>query len=117
MRQDQLNIEIIPGNDAVIMRLIGEIDMVTAPTVRDAAMSAIHRHSPYLHIDLSGVTFMDSTGLEVLLATRRRAEAAGGCLYLEDPSRRVIRVLEVTGVDRLFDIRPAVGGAAGVASE
>ena len=69
MRQDdQLNIEIIPSHDAVIIRLTGEIDMATAPAVRSAALSAIHRVSPYLHIDLSGVTFMDSTGLDALLA-------------------------------------------------
>jgi stage II sporulation protein AA (anti-sigma F factor antagonist) len=110
MRQDQLSIETISASNAVILRLVGEIDMNTAQAVRGAALSAMHRHGPHLHLDLSGVTFMDSTGLEVLLATRRRTELEGGHLYLDDPSQMVIRVLEVTGVDRLFDIRAGVGG-------
>ncbi len=106
-REEQLRIEVVPGTGCVTLRLTGEIDLYTAPSVREAALQAITHHDGTLHIDLSGVTFMDSTGLEVLLATRRRAELSGGSLRLVDPTQSVLRVLEVTGVDRLFQIRPA----------
>ena len=79
MRQEQLTIEILPGEGSVTVRLVGEIDMDTAPKARDAALCAMRQHASTIHIDLSGGTFMDSTGLEVLLATRRHAELEGGC--------------------------------------
>jgi len=105
-REDQLSIQVLPDTGCVTLRLTGEIDLYTAPFVREAALRAIRHHDGRLHIDLSGVTFMDSTGLEVLLATRRRAELSGGTLRLIDPTQSVLRVLEVTGVDRLFHITP-----------
>jgi anti-anti-sigma factor len=102
-----LKINILPGQDCATLRLSGEIDLSTAPAVREAALSALQQFSTVLHIDLSGVSFMDSTGLEVLLATRRRAELLGGQLHLKDPTPAVLRVLEVTGVARLFEIETA----------
>ncbi len=107
MRQEQLTIEVLPSEGSVTVRLAGEIDMDTAPDVREAALDAMRQHASRIQIDLSRVTFMDSTGLEVLLATRRRAELEGGQLHLVDPTHSVLRVLEVTGVDRLFDITRA----------
>src|SRR5688572_29906439 len=95
---DLLTINVLPGNGCATLRLRGEIDLSTAPAVREAALSALQQSSTLLDIDLSGVTFMDSTGLEVLLATRRRAELLGGQLRLIDPCQAVLRVLEVTGV-------------------
>jgi anti-sigma B factor antagonist len=113
MQQDLLTVDVIPEGDHVIVRLTGEIDLSTAQAVRDAALRAMRQHGGPLHIDLSGVTFMDSTGLEVLLSTRRRATLSGGQLQLIDPTHAVLRVLEVTGVDRLFQIsRPGPRAAA-----
>jgi anti-sigma B factor antagonist len=105
--QDLLTIEVVPERDHVTLRLTGEIDMYTAGSVREAALDAMRKHAANIRIDLSGVTFLDSTGLEVLLATRRRATLEGGELQLVDPARTVVRVLEVTGVDRLFNQTPS----------
>jgi anti-anti-sigma factor len=85
--------------------------MHTAPSVRDAAFAAMRRHAPNIRIDLSGVTFLDAAGLEVLLVTRRQATLAGGELQLVDPARAVMRVLEVTGVDRLLNHNPSTAAA------
>lgn len=112
MRHEQLTIEVLPREGSVTVRLVGEIDMATAPKIRDAALCAMRQHAPTIHLDLSGVTFMDSTGLEVLLATRRHAELEGGQLHLVDPTRSVLRVLEITGVDRLFHISQAQPASA-----
>jgi anti-anti-sigma factor len=120
MRQDQVSVDIVRAPGCVTLRVTGEIDMSTAALVREAAIHAL-RHQPALDIDLSGVTFMDSSGLHMLLATRRRAEVQGGHLRLLDPAPRVMRVLEMTGVDGMFEIKiddSAAGGheslAAGV---
>jgi anti-anti-sigma factor len=101
---DQLTIEIVPSGDRVTLRLSGEIDMHTAPHLREATLCATRQFSPVLALDLADVDFMDSTGVEVLVSTRRRIDLEGGRLKLLNPSRPVLRVLEVTGLDRLFEI-------------
>ncbi len=103
-REDQLSIEVVPEDEYVTLRLAGEVDLNTAQSMREAALDAMRRHGTNLRIDLSGVTFLDSTGLEVMLATRRRASLEGGQLHLIDPTQAVMRVLEVTGIDHLFEI-------------
>jgi anti-sigma B factor antagonist len=108
---DQLTIEIVPSPDCVTLRLSGEIDMQTAPHLREATLCATQQFSTALHLDMAKVAFMDSTGIEVLVATRRRIDLEGGRLKVVNPSPHVVRVLELTGIDRLFEIertpRPA----------
>ena len=104
MNTDQLTIEIVPSPDCVTLRLRGEVDMFSAPHLREAALCATNQFSTALHLDMAEVAFMDSTGVEVLVATRRRIDLEGGRLKLLNPSRPVLRVLEVTGIDRLFEI-------------
>lgn len=105
MRQDTLTIDLVlRDEDHTTLRLTGEIDMSTAPDLRAAALAAIHHHGPNLNLDLSRVEFMDSTGLEALISTRRRANLEGGRVRLIDPGHTVLRVLEVSGVVSLFQI-------------
>jgi len=102
----------VPGDNVVTLRVSGEIDLYTAPTLREAALAALRQHGTTLRIDLRDVPFMDSTGIEVLLATRRRAELEGGSLTLCRLTPAVRRVIEVTGLDRLFTIVPVESGAS-----
>lgn len=64
-----------------------------------------------LLVDLGGVTFMDSTGLNALLLARTEAARAGTTLHLARPSHTVARVLEITGADQGFPIDPNVPAA------
>jgi anti-sigma B factor antagonist len=107
-----LTTETVPGDGYVTLRVSGEIDLHTAQSLRDAALAALRQHGATLRIDLREVPFMDSTGLEVLLATRRRAQLEGGSLTLVGPTPAVRRVIEVTGLDKLFPIAPDEPGAA-----
>ena len=66
MRHDQLTIDIVWDGASVTLRLSGEIDMCTAELVREAALAAIDQGHTDVHIDMSAVTFMDSTGLNML---------------------------------------------------
>ena len=104
MTTDQLVIEIVPSPDCVTVRLRGEIDMQTAPHLREAALCATSQFSTVLQLDMAEVSFMDSSGVEVLVATRRRIDHEGGRLTVVNPSRPVLRLLEITGIDRLFEI-------------
>ncbi|HWL43974.1 MAG TPA: STAS domain-containing protein [Ilumatobacter sp.] len=81
--------------------VVGEIDAHTAPAV--AAALAAAEHEP-LVIDLSGVEFVDSSGLRVLLEAHQTRQAAGGSLVLSQPSPAVQRVLDVSGVDEYLDV-------------
>jgi anti-sigma B factor antagonist len=83
---------------------VGEVDQATAPKLKTELLKAIARMSPHLVIDLSGVTFIDSAGLTVILAARQRARAQGGDTYLLGPTKPVRKVLAITSLDRLFEI-------------
>jgi len=104
MSEERLTIDVTPDSECVTLRLIGEIDLSTAPLVRKAGLAATRHYTPSIRFDLSGVTFMDLTGLEALLATRRRAALDGIQIHLICPRRNVMRVFEVTRTDRLFTI-------------
>ena len=92
----------------VTLRLTGEIDMSSAEQLRDALLSAARHLGSTLRIDMAGVTFMDSTGLAVLIFTQRRVSEEGGRLILDRPSSQVLRVLQVSGTDRLLEIEVAL---------
>jgi len=81
-----------------VLSVAGDIDLETATQLADAALAATQQESPHLVLDLGKVTFMDSSGLKVLITTQRRTELAGGSLSLVDVPRNVLRVLTVTGL-------------------
>jgi anti-sigma B factor antagonist len=85
--------------------LNGELDHATAPELRDPLMAAIEEGSRWVLVDLSDCTFVDSTGLSVLVhAHTRLLEADEGKLEVCCPDPQVSRLLEITGVDRAFGV-------------
>jgi anti-anti-sigma factor len=94
-----ISVENIPGGTMLIVR--GEVDLVTAPQLRDE----VSRHlaaAKSLWLDLDGVTFMDSSGLHVLISSQRRATLVGNVLVIARLSPAVDRLLQVTGTTALF---------------
>ena len=73
----------------------GEIDAHTAPSLA----AAIDGAGPDVALDLSGVEFVDSSGLRVLIDAHQRLDEAGGALRIVSPSDPVRRLLEISGVD------------------
>lgn len=94
--------------ERAVVRAAGEVDLETAPRLGDQALDALRTVSPHLVLDLSGVTFMDSTGLKVLLSIQRRADLAGGSLVIAAASRSVRRILGLTGLDQTFRLQDSV---------
>jgi anti-sigma B factor antagonist len=77
------------------LAIAGDIDAATAPTLRAAIRAAADTlEAPPLHVDMSDVSFMDSSGLSALIVGYRSVR---GGLRVVAPSRQVARVLEVTG--------------------
>lgn len=82
-----------------IIEVAGELDLHSAPQLRAEAVRAIESQSPpRIIIDLSGVTFLDSTGVGVLVGALKRAREANGALQFCNPQARVTRVFEITGL-------------------
>jgi anti-anti-sigma factor len=90
------------GRTRALVTVAGEVDLESAPELGDHALAALKDVSVHLVLDLGGVTFMDSTGLKVLLATAHRADLAGGSVVLLAPNRTVHRILTLTGLDKTF---------------
>lgn len=93
------------------MSVAGEIDLYTAPRLHTELMSALGQNMPLrLVVDMAGVEFCDSTGMNVLLAAQRRAREAGGDLQLASPRPAIRKVLHVTGLESVFTVldNPAV---------
>ena len=94
--------------DHAVVSVGGEVDLETATRLGDAALEALRHLSPHLVLDLSGVSFMDSTGLKVLLSLQRSAALAGGSLTVAGATRPVRRILTLTGLDQTLQLVDAV---------
>ncbi len=83
-----------PNEDRLTVRVAGEVDLDTADQLA-AGLEACHGT---VVLDLAGVTFMDSSGLGTLVRARNRLLSEGGALLVRDPSKRVRRLFELTGL-------------------
>ncbi|MFL6160458.1 MAG: STAS domain-containing protein [Marmoricola sp.] len=84
----------------------GEVDIAVADALHDAALAALGPDLPGLVVDLSGLTFLDSTGIGALVRIRNDVIAGGRTLTLANPTARIVRILDVTGLSTVFDIDP-----------
>lgn len=92
------------NGDSAVVRVGGEIDLTSAPQLDEGLQELVNGSVKHLTLDLSGVSFMDSTGLRVLLKTSKVLEGSGGKLDLREPSDPVRRLLEVSGLDSHFEL-------------
>ena len=91
----------------------GEIDIATAPGLRRELETLIaEAHSPAV-LDLSAVTFIDAAGLSELVAAKRKVAHTDVEIVLVDPSAPCRRILEVTGLDRAFEIETVTNRQTG----
>jgi len=111
MRQAHLAVTQHTTADGVhVLALAGEIDHTTADTFRQALATA--DGSPqYTVIDFLDVTFMDSSGINVLVAANNGARADGGWLRLAHTPARVLDLLHIVGLDDIIPLYPTLHGA------
>ena len=91
-----------PYDDCAVLRVGGEIDLYTAPALRAGLSDLVTTRVRHVVLDTSDVTFLDSTGLGVLVDGRRRLRAHDGSLALVSGQERIERLLRLTGLARLF---------------
>jgi anti-sigma B factor antagonist len=97
-------IEESTDGDAHVFSLRGELDLQTAPALRQRLHGALEDGPIHLVLELSALTFMDSTGISVLVDALKHARRLGGDLILRSPSARTLRVLQVAGLVEIFGL-------------
>ena len=96
-------------NGALVLHLVGEIDLYNANQVREALLEALDSRPTRVVVDLSEVDFVDSTALGVLVEARSRLGGIG--LLLAGPQRETRRTLQVSGLDRHLPVHDSVDDA------
>ena len=92
-------------DDHTLVTIRGEIDLYTAPRLHSELAALLADGLPArVVIDMSGVEFCDSTGMNVLLSCLRRARERGGELQIAAPKPAVRKILQVTGLDSVFTL-------------
>jgi anti-sigma B factor antagonist len=94
-----------------ILSLSGEIDIATAPRVRERLYALLAEGNERLIVDLDDVGFLDSTGLGVLVGVLKRVRTQGGELRLVCTQPRIAKVFEITRLDSAFAIFDSLDGA------
>jgi anti-sigma B factor antagonist len=103
-RGRDLRIEVADTTSPTTVVLTGEIDLSTSTRVRETLMAIARSGESHVVVDMTHVTFMDSTGLSALVGPLKRFRRGGGEITLRSPSRGVRKILEITGLTRVFSI-------------
>lgn len=90
----------------------GEIDVYTAPKLRDRLVELVNAGEYHLVLDLEGVEFLDSTGLGVLVGALKRVRAHEGSLSLVCTQERLLKIFRITGLAKVFGIYDSVDAAS-----
>ena len=95
-----------------VVVVLGEIDVATAPQLEERLLALAERDPKLAVADLSGVTFVDSTALGVLVSGVKRFRTGGGDLRLVVTAPHIAKVFAITGLDGMFSIHPSAAQAA-----
>ncbi|HEY6932486.1 MAG TPA: STAS domain-containing protein [Marmoricola sp.] len=101
----QLSIDTKRTDDEAFVKLGGELDMLSAPELSDHLKELLDGGAQRVVVDMTDLEFMDSSGLSAILGAHQAAEEAGSALTLVSPNERVIRLVNITGLGDVFEIR------------
>jgi len=90
------------GDGRAVLRVEGRLNLVTAPELRAAVQQAVEEDTARVVVDLAGVTFIDSSGLGMVIAGLKHARQAGGELRIAAAGEQVRMVLELTKLHRIL---------------
>jgi anti-sigma B factor antagonist len=98
-----------------VVSVMGEVDIATAPAFEQTLLGVAEDRTGEVIVDLTGCSFLDSRGLTALVATRARLERSHRQLALVLSNPNVLKIFELTGFDRQFQIYPSLRAAVGPA--
>ena len=94
-----------------VLAVKGEVDVYTAPRLREKLVELVSQDKLQVIVDLEGVDFLDSTGLGVLVGGLKRLRSHDGDLGLVCSQPRVLKVFEITGLTKVFEIHNSLDAA------
>lgn len=109
-----MQVEFVSQGGIRVARVRGDVDLRTSPQLRELLLDEAQAASGLLAIDLSGVAYMDSSGVGTLVFVKREAERAGRRVVLAGVQPRVRSVLEITHLDKFFTIVADLGEVRGL---
>ena len=98
-------------NGATVVGVAGEVELHSARQLRAELLQACSGECPCVVVDLSAVSFIDSSGIGVIVGALKRARERGGSLVLVSPQPRVRRIFEITGLLGALPFYDAIDGA------
>lgn len=103
-----MQIATTPGTDRYVITVSGEVDLATSPELDVAIIVAIDSGTSSVAIDLTDVSFMDSSGLGVIVRGLKRCREADIDLDLVITNERVLKVFGITGLDQVIPIHASI---------
>jgi anti-sigma B factor antagonist len=94
------------GEATHVISLAGEVDLYTAPELKQELLEAIGNDAKNVVVDFTNTTFIDSTTLGVLVGGVKRLRPNGGTLSIVCSDQNITKIFEITGLDRVFTIYP-----------
>jgi anti-sigma B factor antagonist len=96
------------GSDCAVLQITGEVDVYTAPQLREQVIQLVDSGVRHIIADLRGVDFLDSTGLGALVGSLKRLRTHNGSFKVVASGGRTLRIFQVTGLTRAFALHPSV---------
>jgi anti-sigma B factor antagonist len=109
----QFSASVVYSGRASVVAVEGPMDLYAAPELKAMLAVQLADHAGRLVLDLTATTFVDSTGLAVLVAAHRRAERLGGRLVVVNVDDEIARLLTITGLDTILATATDREGALG----
>ena len=103
--------------DRTVVVVGGEIDVYTAPKLREQLIDLVSSGQYHLVVDMEGVDFLDSTGLGVLVAGLKRVRQYGGDLSLVCTREHILKILDITGLVKVLKVHDSVEAATAAAGD
>lgn len=107
----ELDIKSERNNDVCAVTLEGEIDVYTAPRLKEELVSVVESGCPNVVVDMEKVGFIDSSGLGVLVSALRRARERDGVVRIVCTRDNILKIFRITGLDKVFPIYSEISEA------
>jgi anti-anti-sigma factor len=103
-RRESFNVEVGQSSDAAVVTVRGDVDLHSAPLLRDQLSALVDEGAPVIVLDLSDATFLDSMALGVILSVKKLLAAEQRRLEVVVPTPEIRRIFEITMLDRVLDL-------------
>ena len=106
-----LGLDVTEHNGHTVLAVQGEVDVYTAPRLRERLVELVTEGKRKIVVDLEGVDFLDSTGLGTIISALKRVRTHGGDMRLVCTQPRIRRLFEITGLDKAVPLHASLDDA------